>query len=870
MLTALPFGAAVEDTGQYMLGSVLVTPVFMESVGTVDTATQDVSTEDWTPQLVQETKDRIESGLQWWVDTLATQTDKHSLDFQLDYTYADDPVETLYEPISRKSNAFEDWTDAFLDAADANITGDVTQDIWDFNHAQRLKFDTNWAFTIFVVNSTNDVGDSFAPGGNFDQAFAFAGGRFFVLPSERPDSTVAHETAHMFWGLDEYTFSASWSDERGYYSTQNLNAVDGNPADPFVQADSIMSNEDSLQIAFADHASPESTLAMIGWRDSDGNGVFDVLDVPLSLTGFGQFDADTGLYHFEGQSSVETLPNQNSEGNRNDTTINKVSRAEYRVDGGPWQTAATDDEDRVDVQLSIGPLVSGPHVIEIRTVDAVTGVSSNVFVGTTERPSLATVAGINGGVWNDANGNGQWDNDERGVEGATVRLVDDGGDPLDLTRTLEPDDHTSDFQIINNALPGVLLSSIGSGVADTTVLSRVGAASSTGSRVFAHFRSGNQVATEWTPVSRRLKIEFGSPVSAVRLDAVGVNGSDVGRLDVFDASDNLLARYTTDPLNADQVETMVVELDSANIAYAIAGGHAASPVRLDFLRVGPSSQTATDSLGGYQFRSLPDDTYNVEVTPPSHWEATNPNPARQTVAYQSGETIGEVDFGGRVVASIWQNPENRFDVNGDGSESPIDVLQIINDLNANGARELSEPPGGASPPPFLDVTGDRFVAPNDVLVVINRLNAPPSRGGGESGGSGESGGGNTGGGNSSGGGDGEGEGLPTGPVAQPRGDLTSSAVLATSPRTDQMRFEQIPAGRIPAGRGSIAEQLSRIGRARRTAVAALDPLDGSPLDGSPLHGSKFDWSGRRDQWETILDEIAEAVAQTRGLAADTA
>lgn len=712
-----------------MLGSVLVTPVFMESVGTVNTSNQDVSTEDWTPELIQQTKERIEEGLQWWVDTLAEQTDRHELQFQLDYTYADDPVETLYEPISRISNAFADWTVSFLNAAGVNRTGDVRQDIWDFNHAQRLKHDTNWAFTIFVVNSTNDLDDSFAPGGDFPRAFAFAGGRFIVYPSERPASTVAHETGHMFWALDEYLFSASWERERGYYKTQNLNAVDDNPDPDFVQADSIMASGDSLDAAYANHVSPPSTLAMIGWQDSDGDGIFDVLDVPHRLTGTGHLDPATGMYRFQGHSSVQTLANRNCDGNGNDITINRISRVEYRVDDGDWQEAAAFDDYSVDLDFEIGPFTAG-QTIEIRTVDEVTGVTSNVFFGTTDRPSFTTLSGINGGVFHDADGDGQWDNGEDGVAETTVQLVDESGVPLGLQRTLEPDDYTSDFQLINTALPGVTLTAIGSGVADASVLSRVGATSSTGSRVFAHFRSGNQVATEWTPTSRQLKIEFDSPVSTVRIDAVGINGGDVGRLEVFDADDNLLARYTTAELEGDQVEPMVIQRDVAEIAYAVASSHAASAIRLDNLRVGPADSVLTDQFGSFRFGGLPDGSYNVQVVIPEHWRPTSPDPPWQEITFQAGQTIGQIDFGGQETPSPWQNPQNRFDVNGDGTEAPIDVLQIINDLNAHGSRPLPDPPEGDSPPPFLDVSGDRFVAPNDALAVINRLNSAAS--GGES------------------------------------------------------------------------------------------------------------------------------------------
>jgi VCBS repeat-containing protein len=74
----------------------------------------------------------------------------------------------------------------------------------------------------------------------------------------------------------------------------------------------------------------------------------------------------------------------------------------------------------------------------------------------------------------------------------------------------------------------------------------------------------------------------------------------------------------------------------------------------------------------------------------------------------------------QVTDTIYQNPVNRFDVNGDGFVSPIDALLIINDLNLNGPRPL--PPGSFTPPPYLDVNGSNSVEPSDALQVINYLN----------------------------------------------------------------------------------------------------------------------------------------------------
>lgn len=67
------------------------------------------------------------------------------------------------------------------------------------------------------------------------------------------------------------------------------------------------------------------------------------------------------------------------------------------------------------------------------------------------------------------------------------------------------------------------------------------------------------------------------------------------------------------------------------------------------------------------------------------------------------------------------------DVNGDGVVSPIDALQVINDLNSAGARILAAGSG-----PDIDVSADGSVSPIDALLVINYLNG---RSGGHSSGS---------------------------------------------------------------------------------------------------------------------------------------
>ncbi|MFP6671236.1 MAG: Ig-like domain-containing protein [Pirellulaceae bacterium] len=78
---------------------------------------------------------------------------------------------------------------------------------------------------------------------------------------------------------------------------------------------------------------------------------------------------------------------------------------------------------------------------------------------------------------------------------------------------------------------------------------------------------------------------------------------------------------------------------------------------------------------------------------------------------------------------VWHNSVNPYDVNGDGSVTPQDVLQIINTLNQDGSRLLTTDRPLPLVSPFYDVNRDGFVTPSDVLIIINHLNEKlkPSR-----------------------------------------------------------------------------------------------------------------------------------------------
>jgi hypothetical protein len=81
----------------------------------------------------------------------------------------------------------------------------------------------------------------------------------------------------------------------------------------------------------------------------------------------------------------------------------------------------------------------------------------------------------------------------------------------------------------------------------------------------------------------------------------------------------------------------------------------------------------------------------------------------------------------------WQNPTLKWDVDRSGVVTPLDVLLLIDAINANPIGNLPSPRSGQSMGlPDVDVDGDGRLTPLDVLSTINRLNGTGALGEGES------------------------------------------------------------------------------------------------------------------------------------------
>lgn len=118
------------------------------------------------------------------------------------------------------------------------------------------------------------------------------------------------------------------------------------------------------------------------------------------------------------------------------------------------------------------------------------------------------------------------------------------------------------------------------------------------------------------------------------------------------------------------------------------------------------------------------ETGRIEYSPAAGWAG------RDAFTYRVQDSRGLWSADARVFVTTlepdgpaWRNPQNPLDVNADGKIGPIDVLMLVNDLNARQSRALPDPsPEGIFPSPYLDVSGDGRVDPRDVLIVVAYLN----------------------------------------------------------------------------------------------------------------------------------------------------
>lgn len=334
------------ETSEYLIGSVAVGIILPESNGTIDP-----ETENWTSSEESQVINEIKAGLSWW--TKQNPSANVTLSYDIHYR-----VPTSYEPIIRNVTDEGLWISeamAFLGYMD----GWYMEQVYDYVNDLRYKLRTDWAFAIFVVDSSNDADGTFADGWI---AYAWLGGPFQVMTYDnngwgidKMDRICAHETGHIFFATDEYDGWIEWS---GYLNF------------PDVEGSGSLMDENNLRLS-------EGTKLQVGWRDSDGDGILDIVDTfpEVSLKPYSPDPTSNTTLQYIGSASVNPYPNQNPQYFGRAVTINKIKKIQFRVDSGNWIDAnATDGafSDPVESFTFTTPELSfGNHTVQVRAINSV-------------------------------------------------------------------------------------------------------------------------------------------------------------------------------------------------------------------------------------------------------------------------------------------------------------------------------------------------------------------------------------------------------------------------------------------------------------------------------------------------------------------
>lgn len=353
------------ETSEYMAGRVAVGIVLVESNGSVDT-----STEDWTADEKQQVFSEIVAGLNWW----AQLEPRANLSFIYDDHFSN-PLPTGVEPISRPYYDQQYWIGDAMNGLGYGASSYFSQ-VRDYNNQLRTTYQTDWAFTIFVVDSSND-GDNRFSDGLF--AYAYLGGPFMVMTygnngygPGNMDAIAAHEMGHIFHALDQYYNAYQPCDRRsGYLDVANQNSQYGACTS---NTTSIMRGQTQPYIS---HALDAYGAGQVGWRDSDGDHIIDPLDVDLPIT-IDSISQSGNQVTLSGSAQITPFPSPS----RTSVTINQLTGVSYRLNGGEWQPAAaldgTFDGTAENYQATIPSLLPGLYTLEVTALDSA-GNLSDIF-----------------------------------------------------------------------------------------------------------------------------------------------------------------------------------------------------------------------------------------------------------------------------------------------------------------------------------------------------------------------------------------------------------------------------------------------------------------------------------------------------------
>lgn len=411
LLGKAPYGAGFYDTSEYMMGKVSVAVILPESNGAID-----VQTESWDATREIQVVSEIQNALDWWQKKGGTKAHL-SFNYHFYSGRQDSRAKTSYEPIRRPSYTSSSGQEVWISEIMRKFgysQSDIFYATRSYVNDMISQDNSDWGFIIFVVDSKNDVDGKFTDG---KFSYAYYGGPFMMTTYDNEtygianmDSVVAHEVGHIFYALDQYYGAhLDCKVKAGYLAIENQNS-EYNEA-----GGNCRSNRPSIMrggvTPFVDRALDDYGAAQVGWKDSDNDGIFDILDIPPQISSVQKRKGNNGVFLYSGEAKVNTTLNQNPyldsihkyyNQDSHNITISTISKVQYRVDGQGWILASALDnqfnEPQENFSFNTSTLNKGIHRIEIRARDSL-GNWSEIFENLIvfDTPLIATGAGPTGG-----------------------------------------------------------------------------------------------------------------------------------------------------------------------------------------------------------------------------------------------------------------------------------------------------------------------------------------------------------------------------------------------------------------------------------------------------------------------------------------
>jgi hypothetical protein len=367
-----PYNAGFYDTSEYMIGSVGVIAFLPQGLSGYD---------PWSTLQELAVVIEVVNGLNFWQNNEPNK----DLTFYLNFVYgsSDWQARTIYTPILWSHTDQSVWIKEIM--GNYGYTESSYFDrVYHFNNDLRDNWNTDWAFAIFIVNSYYDLDGKFSDG---YFAYAYGGGPFAVLTYDNGnyginnmDACIAHETGHIFWALDEYAAASSVNEYCGYLNIQNGNhETSGITNDPCIMRSQVT--------PYTNNNICNYTKQMIGWRDTDSDGVYDIVDTrKINLTGNNPNELYCSSKTITGFTTV-LPPYQNSNpdpaDSGNNITILKISTVTYKLDGNNWSYAQPVDmgfnTESESFTFTLNGLTNGNHILTVRVKDTLSNYATTYY-----------------------------------------------------------------------------------------------------------------------------------------------------------------------------------------------------------------------------------------------------------------------------------------------------------------------------------------------------------------------------------------------------------------------------------------------------------------------------------------------------------